>query len=112
MTSRLERAIRLHAARSGMVVSAIACLILEHALCGQYSFSALQDINEFLDAKFDIRLPHELIPKLRSESQRLGVSVSVYIRKILYSFYTKRLVFVETDGLYTLEENHDQTKSA
>jgi hypothetical protein len=108
----LEQAIRRNAARSRMTVSSISGVILEHSLCGQYSFSALRDGNEFLDAKLDIRLPNELISKLRAESKRLRVSVSVYVRRILYAYYTKRLVFTETEGHYTLGENHDQTKGA
>jgi hypothetical protein len=105
MTSGIERAIRQNAARSGMVVSAIISLILEHALCGQFSFFALRDITEFLDAKLDIRLSDTLIAKLRAGSERLRVSVSVYARTILYAYYTKRLVFTETAGRYTLGEN-------
>lgn len=112
VTSGLEQAIRRNAARSGMTVSAIAGLIMEHAVSGPCGSSALLDINEFLDAKLDIRLSNELIANLRAESTRLGVSVSVYIRRILYAYYTKRLVFTETEGRYTLGENHDQTKSA
>lgn len=112
MPSGLERLIRLNAAHSHMLVSDVPRLILEHALCGQYSFSALQDVPEFLEAKLDIRLSDELISRLRTESQRLRVSVSVYIRTILYAYYTKRLVFIETGECYTLGENHDQTKSA
>jgi hypothetical protein len=112
VTSDLEQAIYCSAARSGMTVSAVAGFIMEHSLCGEYRFSALQDISEFLDAKLDIRLSNDLIAKLRAESERLGVSVSVYIRKILYAYHTKRLVFTETAGRYTLGENHDQTKGA
>jgi predicted DNA binding CopG/RHH family protein len=100
--SGLERAIRRNAARSGMTVSAIAGLILEHSVSGQCNLAALEDIPEFLDAKLDLRLSEELIANLRDESQRLTVSVSVYIRRILCAYYTKRLVFVERDGHYTL----------
>jgi hypothetical protein len=111
--SGLVQAIRRNAARSGMTVSAIAGLILEHSLTGQYNLEALlEDIPGFLDAKLDFRCSEELIANLRDESQRLQVSVSVYIRMILCAYYTKRLVFVERDGHYTLEENRDQTKSA
>jgi hypothetical protein len=102
-----EQAIRRNAARSRMTVSSISGLILEHSLGGQYSSSALRDGNEFLDAKLDIRLQRDLVSKLRTEAKRLGVSVSVYIRRILYAYYMKRLVFIESDGRYTLEENHD-----
>lgn len=110
--SGLEKAIRRNAARSGMTVSVIAGLIIEHSLSGQYSFPALEDVDGFLDAKLDVRLSNELVANLRAESARLEVSVSVYIRRILNAYYTKRLVFTETEGRYTLVENHDKTKSA
>jgi hypothetical protein len=103
----IEQAIRRNAVRSRMTVSSIAGLILQHSLGGQYSFSGLKDGNEFLDAKLDIRLPDDLVSKLRTEAKRLGVAVSVSIRRILYAYYTKRLVFAESNGHYTLEENHD-----
>jgi len=95
-----------------MTVPVIVCLILEHALCRRDIFSGLPDVREFLDAKLDIRLADDLNLKLRIASERLGSSLSVYIRKILYAYYTNRLVFVEKDGRYTLEENYDQKKSA
>jgi len=92
-----------------MLASAIIRLILEHSLCGRYEFGGLSDAQEFLDAKLDTRLADELVSRLRDRSERLQVSVSVYIRTILYAYFTKRLVFVESEGHYTLEENHDQT---
>ena len=113
MTAVLERAIRNQAARSQMPVFHIVWLILEHGLGGQYSFSALPDVQQYLDAKLDVRLPAELVSQLRAESERLRVSVSVYSRVILYAYYTKRLVFVEIGkDRYTLAENHEQTKRA
>jgi predicted DNA-binding protein len=112
MPSALERTIRRHAPHSKMPVSDVVRLILEHAPGGQYSFSALPDVQQYLDAKLDIRLPAELVSKLRAEAERLGVSVSVYSRVILYAYYTKRLDFIEIGDRYTLAENHEQTKSA
>jgi predicted DNA-binding protein len=108
----LERHIRANANRSRMQASQIVRLILEHSLCGHYNFGGLRDAQEFFDAKLDIRLADELVSKLRAESKRLQVPVSVYVRTILYAYYTKRLVFVEREGQYTLEENHDQNKCA
>ena len=109
----LERAIRNDAARCNKPVSNIVRLILEHSVGGHYSFSKLQDVQEFLDAKLDVRLPQELVLKLHAESERLQTSVSVYSRIILYAYYTKKLVFIKVgDDRYTLAENHDQTKSA
>lgn len=106
----LERAIRQNADQSRMPTSDIVRLILMHAPDGQYSFSALPDVQQYLDAKLDIRLPEELVSRLRVESERLRISVSVYSRVILYAYYTKRLVFVEIGDRYTLAENHEQNE--
>jgi hypothetical protein len=108
----LERAVRGNAAHSNMPISEIARLILEHALCGTFNFALLSDTKQFLDTKLDFRFTDALISKLRLESQRLALPFSVYIRIILYAYYSKRLVFVDRDGRYTLEQNHDQKASA
>jgi hypothetical protein len=108
----LERAMRGNAASSRMQISDIIRLILEHSIGGQYNFSTLPDTQQPLDRKLDIRLPGEIIATLRAESQRLNVSISVYSRVILYAYYTKRLVFAQFGGRYTLAENHEQKKSA
>ena len=112
MSSVLERSIRGNAAWAKMPASNIVRLILMHAPDGQYSFSALPDVQQCLDTKLDIRLPEDVVSKLRAESERLRISVSVYSRIILYAYYTKRLVFLEIGDRYTLAANHDQTKSA
>lgn len=112
MPGVLERVILNNAAQSKMPPSNIVRLILMHAPDGQFNFSALPDFQQFLDAKFDVRLPDELVAKLRAEALRLGVSISVYSRVILYAYYMKRLVFVDLGERYTLAENHDEKKSA
>ncbi|MGA7560077.1 MAG: hypothetical protein WBW01_14645 [Terriglobales bacterium] len=112
LPAALERAIRQNASQSKMPASDIVRLVVMHALGGQFSFSALPDAPQSLDAKLDFRLPEDLVSRLRAESERLGISVSVYTRIILCAYYTKRLVFVEIGGRYTLAENHEQTKSA
>jgi hypothetical protein len=112
MSAALERSIRGNAGWAKMPVSNIVRLILMHAPGGQYSFAALPDVQDYLDAKLDVRLPEDLVSTLRVESERLGISVSVYSRIILNTYYMKRLVFVEIGDHYTLAENYDQTKSA
>jgi hypothetical protein len=112
MPAVLERAIRNNATRSNMLVANIVRLILMHAPGGQFSFSQLPDVQQYLDAKLDVRLPEELVSQLRAESARLSISLSVYSRIILYAYYRKQLVFVEIGDRYTLAENHEQKKSA
>ena len=108
----LEHAIRRNAIRSNMPISTIARLILEHSLCGTFNFAVLRDTTDYLDAKLDIRLSDQLISRLRVQCEQLTLRVSVYIRIILYAYYSKRIVFVDKDGRYTLEENHDKKASA
>lgn len=112
LPSELANTVRVHAARIHKSVPHTVGSILELSIGGQYRFSALTDVWQFLDAKLDVRLPAEFVARLRAEAERLGTSISVYSRVILYAVYTKRLLFVQIGGCYTLAENHDQTKCA
>jgi predicted DNA-binding protein len=104
--SALEQSIRANADRSRMQASQIVRLILEYSLRGNYDFHRLSDTNELRRTKLDIRMPDELVSNLRIHCAHLRVRVSVYVRTILHSYYTKRLVFVEKNDDYTLEENN------
>lgn len=103
--------VRQHSVNSRMTVATLVRIVLEHSLDGQYRLAALFDVRP-LDAKLDIRLPEELVRRLRAHAERLGKSISVYTRMILYAYYMKHLVLVEIGGRYTLAENHEQKKSA
>jgi len=68
----------------------------------------LKDSPDLWDAKLDARIPNSTFDNLRSACERLGIPVSVYIRKLLYHFYeTKTLRIVGSDGHYTLAYRHD-----
>lgn len=68
----------------------------------------LGDCPEPCDVKIDARIPMATIESLRSATVQLGISMSVYIRKLVYHFYiTKRLRYVESNGRYTLAYRHD-----
>jgi hypothetical protein len=109
----LERTIRCNSVQCKMAVPEIVRLILEHSLEGQYSFSNLPDVPQPWDTKLDVRLPDMLVSNLRTEAERLSISVSVYSRVILYAYFSRKLMFIEIGGgRYTLAENHEQTKSA
>jgi hypothetical protein len=112
MSAALERTIRQNAANSNMTVPAVVCWILQHALDSQFTFSSLPDLRGILDAKLDVRLPSELVARIRTESERLNVSISAYSRVILLAIYTKRLIILEIGGVTRLAENHAQKKSA
>ena len=111
LPARLAGMIRQHSINSRMAVASLVQVLLEHSLDGQYNFAALFDVQP-LDAKLDVRLPEQVVQMVRTNAERLGKSVSVYTRMILYAYYTRRLVLVKIGGRYTLAENHDQEKSA
>jgi hypothetical protein len=68
----------------------------------------LQDCAEHCGAKVDARIPLTTFEPLRAATTQLGISVSVYIRKLLYHFYvTKHLGYVQSNGRYTLAYRHD-----
>jgi hypothetical protein len=68
----------------------------------------LEDCPEPCNLKVDARIPVATIEPLRSAAVQLGISVSVYIRKLVYHFYiTKRLRYVESNGRYTLAFRYD-----
>jgi len=106
------QAVRNNAARSQMCVSEIVTQLAKHALDDQCSLSGLVDPQEALDAKLDVRLSSELLSRLRHECNRLRINVSVYIRIVLFGYYTRKLIFVQAGERYTLVANHDQNKSA
>jgi hypothetical protein len=112
LPSALARTIYQNAMRSNATVAGAVCWILAHALDSQFSFSTLPDPRRVLDTKLDVRLPSELVARIRTEAQRLNVSVSVYSRVILFAYFTKRLVVIDIGGRYTLAKNHAEKKSA
>jgi hypothetical protein len=68
----------------------------------------LADSSDVWDSKLDARIPTNTFEQLKSATGQLGISVSVYVRKLLYHFYvTKRLRYVQSDGHYTLAGRHD-----
>jgi hypothetical protein len=68
----------------------------------------LKDCPDLWDAKLDARIPVSTFLQLKFACQRIGISISVYIRRLLYHFYaTKKLKIVESNGHYTLAYRHD-----
>jgi len=68
----------------------------------------LRDCPDLWDGKLDARIPLSTFLQLRSACERLGIPISVYIRKLLYHFYvTKSMRIVESNGCYTLAYRHE-----
>jgi len=109
---RLPSAVNVALARSAASVGLSVPDGLDWLL--QYSFAncsllaPLADCPDFLDAKLDVRIPLATSEQLKLAAGRLGIPVSVYIRKLLYHFYvTKSLKYVQSDSHYTLAGRHD-----
>jgi hypothetical protein len=98
-----------NATRSEMPVSELISWLFRHVLDDACEISALSDCSEALDAKVDIRLSVDTIARLRPACTRLRLSLSAYMRIVLYGYYTQKLIFVQEGGRYTLVANHDQT---
>jgi len=112
LPASLESTVRLHAARAQASPSRLVSWVLGHAIHGRFNFMALKDPPQSLEAKLDIRMAEDLISAVRNESDRMEVLVSVYIRTILYAYYTRRLILLKEGERYTLVANDDQTKSS
>jgi hypothetical protein len=68
----------------------------------------LQDCSEYYGAKLDARIPLTTFEPLGAATTQMGMTITVYIRKLLYHFYvTKRLKYIQSEGRYTLAYRHD-----
>ena len=68
----------------------------------------LQDCAKHCGAKLDARIPLTTFEPLRAATIQMGMSTTVYIRKLLYHFYvTKRLKYIQSEGRYTLAYRDD-----
>ena len=63
----------------------------------------LAECREQQDSKLDVRIPNGTFEQLKEVAERLGISISVYVRRLLFHFFvTKRIRYVKSDGRYTL----------
>jgi hypothetical protein len=96
------------AANSNLSVSDGLDLLLRGSIDGSERLATLQDSPQFWDTKLDVRIPLSTYGKVKSVCERFGISVSVYIRTLLYHLYdTKRVCLIESNGHYTLADRHD-----
>jgi hypothetical protein len=104
LTVDLERsAARANLSRSGGLDLLLRCSVGNGELLAR-----LKDSPDLWDAKLDARISNSTFENLKSACERLGVAVSVYIRKLLYHLYeTKTLRLVESGSHYTLAYRHD-----
>ncbi len=106
--SAVNAALAQSAASAGRSVSDGVDWLLQNSFSNSRLLLPLADCPECLDAKLDVRIPPATFEHLKSASERMGLPVSVYIRKLLYHFYiTKSLRYLASNGHYTLAGRHD-----
>jgi hypothetical protein len=108
LPSAISAALQRSSAHAGMSVSDGLDWLLRNSFSNCQLLFPLADCPDFLDAKLDVRIPHDTFEKLKAATNRLTMPVSVYIRKLLYHFYiTKTVKYVQGEGHYTLAGCHD-----
>jgi len=108
LPSAVEAALERSATDAGMSLSSGVDWLLGNSFSNYQLLITLADCPDALDAKLDVRIPPATFEQLRLASERMGVPVSVYTRKLLYHFFiTKKLKYVKQDGRYTLAGRHD-----
>ena len=104
LNNDLERS----AAKANLSLPGGLDLLLRCSFSNCELLAELIDCPDLWDAKLDTRIPMSTFLQVKSACQRIGISISVYIRRLLYHFYaTKKLKIVESNGHYTLAYRHD-----
>jgi hypothetical protein len=101
-------ALQRSAVDAGMSVADGLDWLLRNSFSNCQLILPLDDCPDVLDAKLDVRIPTTTFEELKSATERLGIPVSVYTRKLLYHFFvTKNLRYMHSNGHYTLAGRHD-----
>jgi hypothetical protein len=104
----LDSALETSAGQAKLSVPGGLDWLLRNSFANCELLGKLADCPDLWDAKLDARIPVSTFGQLRSVCERLGIPVSVYVRKLLYHYYvTKRVKFVGSNGHYTLAYRHD-----
>ena len=82
--------------------------LVRNSLGNFWLLRGLEDCPEYCNAKLDVRVPVTTLEPLRAVAAQLGISISVYVRRLLYHFFiTKRVKYESQNGRYTLAYRHD-----
>jgi hypothetical protein len=101
-------ALEQSAARANVSVARAVDWLARNSFDNSELLRELGDCPEPCNVKVDARISVATIESLRGAAVRLGISMSVYIRQLVYHFYiTKKVWYVESDGRYTLAFRHD-----
>ncbi len=101
-------ALRTSAGNAHLSVPAALDWLLRYSFGNFELLRTLPDSCEWSNSKLDARIPFQTFEQLKLTSQKLGISPSVYVRRLLYNFYiTKRVHYLKSDRHYTLAGRHD-----
>jgi hypothetical protein len=96
------------AAAAHLSVSGTLDWLLRYSVGSFELLRGLADCPERRNRKLDARISVQTGEQLKLASQKLGISISVYARTLLYHFYiTKRVCYVKSEGRYTLAARYD-----
>lgn len=105
LSASMDTALRASARNSHLSVPAALDWLLRNSFGNFELLRTLADSSECSNSKLDARIPFQTFEQLELTCRQLGISLSVYIRKLLYHFYiTKRVQYLKSDGHYTLAE--------
>jgi hypothetical protein len=104
----VDAALRASAAEAHLTVSAALEWLLRNSLGNFELLRDFTDCSRPWNSKLDARIPQQTFSELQAVSLKLGISISVYTRRLLHTFYIiKRVHYVKSDGHYTLAVRHD-----
>lgn len=108
LPSAIVVALEQTAAHNRVSTSGALAWLVRNSLGNFELLRGLQDCAEHCGTKLDARIPLTTFEPLRTTTMQMGMSITVYIRKLLYHFYvTKRLKYIQSEGRYTLAYRHD-----
>ncbi len=105
LPAAVSSALRASAGNAHLSVPAALDWLLRYSFGNFELLRSLADSGEESNSKLDARIPIQTFEQLKQASEKLGISLSVYVRRLLYHFYvTKRVHYPKSDGHYTLAE--------
>jgi len=103
LPAAVSSAVRASAGNARLSVPAALDWLLRYSFGNSELLRTLVDAPEGSNSKLDARIPIQTFEQLKLSSQKLGISISVYVRTLLYHFYvTKRVHYLKSDSHYTL----------
>lgn len=108
LPASMTSALRASAANAHLSVSGALDWLLRNSVDTFEVLRELPDCVGIWDSKLDARIPAQTLDQIKLVSENLGLSISVFTRRLLHHFYvTRRLYYEKSNGHYTLAVRHD-----